>query len=64
MLTDKYFAYLQLERFWEPTSWMNRPMTVTGQRPVTIVRQTRERAPKPPVKVSFFIFSAFHRLID
>ena len=45
MLTDKYFAYLQLEKFWEPTSWMNRP--------VTIVRQPRE-AQRPPsvIKVS------------
>ena len=37
MLTDKYFAYLQLEKFWEPTSCMNRP--------VTIVRQPREKPP-------------------
>ena len=41
MLTDKYFAYLQLERFWEPTSWMNRPVTVVRSQP-------RERPPPAP----------------
>ena len=49
MLTDKYFAYLQLEKFWEPTSWMNRP--------VTVVRQPRERPPQPKslvIKVSIY----------
>ena len=49
MLTDKYFAYLQLEKFWEPTSWMNRP--------VTVVRQPRERPPPPKslaIKVSIY----------
>ena len=49
MLTDKYFAYLQLEKFWEPTSWMNRP--------VTVVRQPREKPPQPKslaIKVSIY----------
>lgn len=55
MLTDKYFAYLQLEKFWEPTSWMNRP--------VTVVRQPRE-GPSQPKSLAIKVSIYFKGLIE
>ena len=60
MLSDKYFAYLQLERFWEPTtSWnnamitMNRPITTTVIKESGISSRSESGSHRTTKKVSF-----------
>ena len=61
MVRDKYFAYLQLQRFWEPTtSWnkqamiaMNRPITTTVIKDSGFSTRSESGSQKATKKVSF-----------